>query len=135
MSAQGKKKFFEAAMIKYLIGAVLLIGASYGGIEAWPLLAGPSLFIESPADNATFANGIVSVKGKTVRAATLTFNGATVLHDQDGGFSSTLTFPRGGSILTFVATDRFGRKVTATRSIFVPADALVGSSTSDVGAN
>ena len=107
-------------MIKYLIGAVLLIGASYGGIEAWPLLAGPSLSIESPIDNATSANGIISVEGKAVRTATLTLNGATVLHDQDGNFSSTLTFPRGGSILTFVATDRFGRVVTATRSIFVP---------------
>lgn len=107
-------------MIKYLIGAVLLIGVCYGGIEAWPLIAGPTLVIASPTNNATSANGIVSVGGKVERTAILTLDGTTVLHDQNGSFSSTLTFPRGGSILTFVATDRFGRTVTATRAIFVP---------------
>lgn len=106
-------------MINYLIGAVLLIGVGYGFIEAWPLIAGPSLVITSPLDNATILGGIVNVTGKAARATELTLNGATVLHDQDGSFSSTLTFPRGGSILTLVATDRFGRKVTATRTIFV----------------
>lgn len=107
-------------MIKYLIGAVLLVALGYGLFEAWPLLAGPSLAIENPADNATFPGGIVTVRGRTARAALLTLDGAPLSHDQDGTFSSTLTFPRGGSILTFVATDRFGRTVTATRSIFVP---------------
>ncbi|HVB20210.1 MAG TPA: hypothetical protein VNF51_02950 [Candidatus Paceibacterota bacterium] len=107
-------------MIRYLIGAVLIIGALYGSMEAWPLLAGPELVVDSPVDNATFPGGIVSVQGQAVRAAELTVDGATVLHDQNGNFLSTLTFPQGGSILTFVATDRFGRTVTVTRSIFVP---------------
>ncbi len=107
-------------MIKYLIIAVLLILAGYGSIEAWPLVAGPSLSIESPADNASFPGGLVTIKGRVVRAAALTLDGAPLFRDQGGGFSSTLTFPQGGSILTFVATDRFGRRVTATRSIFIP---------------
>lgn len=107
-------------MTKYLIVAVLSVIVGYGLIEAWPLLAGPSLSIVSPIDNAPYPDGIVSVSGRAPRAALLTLNGASLLHDQEGTFSSTLTFPRGGSILTFVATDRFGRIVTATRSIFVP---------------
>jgi hypothetical protein len=107
-------------MTRYLLSAVLTILIGYGLIEAWPLLAGPALSIVSPTDNAPFPSGIVSIRGSAPRAAQLSLNGAPVLHDQGGGFSSTLTFPRGGSILTFVATDRFGRTVTATRSIFVP---------------
>lgn len=107
-------------MTKYLLSAVLLVIAVYGSIEAWPLIMGPSLSIDSPADNASYPDGIVSIRGEAARAAALSLNGAPLLHDQDGGFSSILTFPRGGSILTFVATDRFGRTVTATRSIFVP---------------
>lgn len=107
-------------MIKYLIGAILLFGFGYGSVEAWPLMAGPTLSISSPADDAAFPGGIVTVEGKALRAAELTIDGTTVLHNQDGSFSSTLTLPRGGSILTFVATDRFGRSVTAARSIFVP---------------
>lgn len=107
-------------MLKYLIGAVLLLGAGYGGIEAWPLLAGPEISLTSPANDASFPGGIVTVAGKALRIAQLTLDGTTVLHDQDGSFSSTLTFPRGGSILTIVATDRFGRTVDTTRNIFVP---------------
>ena len=107
-------------MTKYLLAIVLCILVGYGLVEAWPLLSGPALVIDAPADMTPFPEGIVSVRGPAARAAELTLNGAPLLHDQDGNFSSTLTFPRGGSILTFVATDRFGRTVTATRSIFVP---------------
>ncbi len=107
-------------MTRYLMAFVLLLVVSYGLFEAWPLLAGPSLSILSPAPNAAYPGGIVSIRGTAARAAALTLDGAPVLHDQEGGFSSTLTFPRGGSILTFVATDRFGRSITETRAIFVP---------------
>lgn len=107
-------------MTKYFISAVLLILVAYGLIEAWPLLNGPVLYINSPTNNAPFPSGIVNVIGRAERASAIVLNGAPLLHDQNGGFSSTLTFPRGGSILTFTATDRFGRTVTETRSIFVP---------------
>lgn len=109
-------------MTRYLLIFVLIVLFSYGLVEAWPLLAGPSLVITSPMQNASYLDGIVSIQGNAARAAQLTLNGAPVLHDQNGGFSSTLTFPRGGSILTFEARDRFGRTVTATRSIFVPTN-------------
>ncbi|MFA5998342.1 MAG: hypothetical protein WC814_03090 [Candidatus Paceibacterota bacterium] len=107
-------------MTRPLILLVLLVLVGYGTVEAWPLLAGPSLSIDSPQNDASYPGGIVSVQGTAPRAAALTLSGAPLLHDPEGGFSSTLTFPRGGSILTFVATDRFGRTVTATRSIYVP---------------
>jgi len=107
-------------MTKYLIAIVLFILIGYGLFEAWPLIAGPSLSIESPQNEQTYPDGIVTVSGRASRIALLTLNGAGVLHDKDGVFATTLTFPHGESILTFVATDRFGRKVSATRSIFVP---------------
>jgi len=107
-------------MTRNLIALVLVVLVGYGLVEAWPLLAGPSLSIDSPVQNAVYPSGIVSIRGKAARAAQLTLDGAPLLHDQSGAFSSTLTFPRGGSILTFVATDRFGRTVTDTRTVFVP---------------
>lgn len=107
-------------MLKYLIGGVLSLALLYGLMEAWPLLRGPSLTITSPTDHATVEGGILEVTGRAARVVELTLNGAHLSYDQQGAFSSTLTFPRGGSILTFVATDRFGRTVTMTRSIFVP---------------
>ncbi|MFA7302631.1 MAG: hypothetical protein WC030_02685 [Candidatus Paceibacterota bacterium] len=107
-------------MTRYLLVVVISCIVLYGLVEAWPLIAGPSLTIDSPTDHAVIEGGIVTVSGTAARAAVFTLNGAALLYDQNGRFSSTLTFPRGGSILTFVESDRFGRTVTATRSIFVP---------------
>ncbi len=107
-------------MIKYFTLAVFLILAGYGTREAWPLIAGPILSIESPMHNESVAGGIVTITGKAVRAIELSLNGTSILREKNGDFSTTLTFPRGGSILTFKATDRFGRIATETRSIFIP---------------
>ena len=107
-------------MTKQLIVLVLIALVGYGFLEARPLVAGPSLLITSPLDNASFPGGVVTVTGEARRTAGLTVNGAPLLHEESGRFSSALTFPRGGSILTFEARDRFGRTVTAVRSIFVP---------------
>jgi hypothetical protein len=107
-------------MTRYLIIIVLLIVIGYGLVEAWPLIAGPSLSVGSHVNNATFEGGIVTLSGNAKRVALLTLDGTPLLHNEQGDFAATLTFPHGGSILTFTATDRFGRRVTTTRSIFVP---------------
>lgn len=107
-------------MMKYLTGGILLIAFGYGLVEAWPLLAGPMLTLESPIENGTYPDGVVRVVGKAERAARLTINGQAALHDQNGIFAATLAFPPGGSILTVAVADRFGRTITETRTIFVP---------------
>ncbi len=107
-------------MIRSLLALTLVLLTGYGLIEAWPLIAGPGLTVASPQNAASFPGGTVTISGKASRVALLTLDGAQVLHDQDGSFSTTLTFPHGTSILTLIATDRFGRHVATTRSIFVP---------------
>ncbi len=107
-------------MVKQLIGLILLIALGYGLVEAWPLIAGPHLTLTSPTSYGVYGSGIVPITGEVERAAELTLNGAPLLRDQNGTFSSTLTLPQGGSILTFVARDRFGRTVTERRTILVP---------------
>lgn len=106
-------------MIKYFTFIVLFILASYGFHEAWPLMKGPTLSIDL-INNESSSSGIVTIEGRATRTALLTLNGAPILRKKDGSFSTILTFPRGGSILTFRATDRFGRTLTSARSIFVP---------------
>jgi hypothetical protein len=107
-------------MVRQLLAVVLVVFCGYGLVEAFPLIAGPALRIGSPSDYAEISHGIVLVEGQAKRVSSLILNGAPVLRDKKGMFSSTLTFPRGSSILTFVATDRFGRTSYATRTIFVP---------------
>jgi|SRR3989344_1581893 len=105
---------------KALIGLVLAAIVIYGLIEARPLLLGPSLSISSPSDGESVPNGILLVSGRVLRANALTLNGVSVLPDEKGGFSSTLTFSHGTSILEFMAKDRFGRSITRIRTIYVP---------------
>ncbi len=107
-------------MLKYFIGAILLVVIGYGGMEALPLISGPSISVVSPRNDETSQSGIVTIDGKASRAAQLTLDGTPILYDQNGSFSSTVTLPRGGSILTLVATDPFGKKVAVTRTVFVP---------------
>ena len=107
-------------MTRYCIIAVLCILVVYGLIEARPILLGPGLSIITPEENASFQDGVVTVSGHAKRATTLVLNGAPILHEENGSFSSVITLPRGGSILTFMATDRFGKQSSITRTVFVP---------------
>jgi hypothetical protein len=105
---------------KITVGVVLAALAVYGLIEALPLILGPSLVVDSPISGQTVPLGILTVTGEVKRVTALTLDGAPLLPDEKGAFSSTLAFPAGTSILTFTASDRFGRKITTTRTIYVP---------------
>lgn len=107
-------------MNRYVTVGLLLLLVVYGLIEALPLLLGPRLTVLSPSEHATSTDGAIQIEGRVKHVSVLTLNGAPLLYDQTGRFSSTLVFPRGGSILTFMAADRFGRTRTETRTIFVP---------------
>lgn len=103
-----------------VVFVVLAIVVIYGLFEARPLLSGPSLDVSAPVDGEVIADGMVTITGESARVTSLTLNGMPLLPDQQGQFIATLAFPKGTSILTFVAQDRFNRTVTATRTIYVP---------------
>jgi hypothetical protein len=107
-------------MTKYLIGLLLLLIAGYGLIEAWPLISGPSMVIDSPQNGETVTGGTLTISGTVKHTTSLMLDGFPLIPTENGAFAATLTFPAGGSILTFVATDRFGHTVTRTREIYVP---------------
>jgi hypothetical protein len=105
---------------RVLFGAILFALLGYGILEALPLLYGPSLVIRSPEDGTVASHGVVSITGNVARTAGLAINDTPLLPDAEGAFSIALAFPQGTSILEFSAADRFGRKITETRTIFVP---------------
>jgi hypothetical protein len=107
-------------MIAQGIGVLLILGALYGALEAWPLIAGPSLTLSTPIPYESSPNGLVVVQGVARRTARLTLNGSDLVHDQQGAFSSMLALPRGTSILTLEAQDRFGKRTHLTRTVVVP---------------
>ena len=107
-------------LVRYSVLIVLIVLVCYGLLEARPLLVGPTLSIDSPAQGATVAGGLTTISGSAERAVLLTLDGAPLYADQSGHFSTLLAFPTGTSILTFTAADRFGRTISKTRTIRVP---------------
>lgn len=107
-------------MIRIAVAVVLSLLVLYGLKEGYPLIAGPSLSIESPVDYASAENGQILVAGVAKHTETLTLNGGILLIDERGRFSTSLTLPQGGAILSLTATDRFGRSVTERRTVYIP---------------
>lgn len=107
-------------MARRLVFVVLVILIGYGLYEALPILEGPRISLTSPINGQSFPGGIVPISGISRHTQDLTFNGAPLLIDQKGAFATTLVLPPGGAILTFTATDRFGKSQTVRRTIYVP---------------
>lgn len=102
------------------IAIVLVLLLGYGLKEAWPLLSGPTLALSSPQNGESFQNSFITISGTAVHTQSVSLDGNPLLTDQNGHFSTTLTLPQGGAILTLTATDRFGRSRTIRRTVFVP---------------
>jgi hypothetical protein len=101
-----------------LIALVLLAG--YGVFKAVPLLSGPEITLSSPTEGQSFAGGFALIEGTASHTENLSLNGAPLLIDAKGHFSTTLVLPHGGAILSLTATDRFGKSESVRRTIFVP---------------
>lgn len=106
--------------VRAVIGIVLALLATYGFIKGYPLLSGPDIVIYSPAPYASIEGGELTLTGISRRTETLTLNGGVLLIDGAGNFSTSLTLPSGGAILSLTARDRFGRSVTEQLTVYSP---------------
>lgn len=106
--------------VKLIVGALLSLLLVYGAIKAWPLLTGPSLVLDIPANYTTFPDGVVRVSGIARHTESLFLNNGPLYIDPEGRFETELSLPQGGAILTLTATDRFGRTVTKQRTVYIP---------------
>jgi len=107
-------------MARIALAVVLVLLVGYGAWKAYPLLAGPRIVLSSPADGQSVADGFVLVQGVATHSESLSLNGAPLLIDESGHFSTSLVLAHGSAILSLTATDRFGKSVTVRRSVFVP---------------
>ncbi len=107
-------------MVRTLAAVTLTLLAGYGVIKAVPLLLGPRITIDSPINHQVSPDGFTTISGTAIHTQEMTLNGAPFLIDEKGRFQTTLVLPKGGAILTLSATDRFGRRVSVERSVFVP---------------
>ena len=108
-------------MIRLVLGLLLIAVLLYGGMEAAPLIMGPRISLTSPAPGTAIVDGVVSITGVAHRTESLELNGGPLLIREDNGsFAKEITLPKGGSVLSLVATDRFGRTDRSVQAVFVP---------------
>lgn len=106
--------------LRGIVAIVLVLLVLYGGFKAAPLVMGPTLSLTSPRSGESIDGGAVTVAGVAHHTEKLSLDGAPLLIDEQGRFSTVLDLPHGGAILSLTVTDRFGRSKTLERSVFVP---------------
>ena len=107
-------------MIRLVLALLLVAVLLYGGVEAAPIIKGPHISLTSPVLGVEIIDGAVSITGTAKRAESLQLNGGPLLIEENGNFAKEITLPRGGAVLSLVATDRFGRTDSLRQAVFVP---------------
>lgn len=97
-----------------LLVGLAAITVLYGAFRAYPLVAGPSITVYSPADGDYVASSTFEVSGQVKRANVITLQGKPITIDTEGHFSETLVAQAPYTILVLVATDPYGETVTKT---------------------
>lgn len=97
-------------MRKAIFALVVLFIAAYGIFEARRLIEGPSIIIETPQNGTATSSAAVIVSGTARNISFLTINDAPAFTDEDGYFREVLTPPKGYTVITVAAVDRFGRR-------------------------
>ncbi len=105
---------FADNRLPFLIGvAALVFVAGYAFYAALPILAGPSLSMESPVPYQATSSSRVLVSGSTERVQFLWINGNPVALSENGSFAVLRSIPAGYTEFVIKADDRFGRSTEA----------------------
>ena len=93
-----------------LIIVFFLMLVSYSLFQARFIILGPSLKVYYPQNGTALTSPVVTITGKASNIAFISLNDRPIYVDQNGNWSEKLIAPKGLSIMTVRARDRFGRK-------------------------
>jgi Glucodextranase, domain B len=102
---------------KYFLVFLVSVALFYGGLRAYPLLAGPQIALYSPSDGDIVASSSFEVSGKVSRVREITIQGRPVPIDTEGHFKELLVASPPYTILVVTATDFYGASITKTVSV------------------
>lgn len=105
--------------IELVVGGILvLMLIGYSGFTAKRIFEGPRIVIEAPSDGATISTSLVDIRGTTRNALSLTLDGRLIAIDTTGRFDEQLLLSYGYNIIELVATDRAGKTIKKTVTLF-----------------
>jgi hypothetical protein len=99
-----------------IIAIALIIG--YAVWRSLNYVRGPDLFILEPQNGSAISSSTVIIRGRAERVNHLTLNGRVIPITEQGEFGQVLIVFPGLNIISFVASDQFGRSVTSELQLF-----------------
>lgn len=96
--------------------SIFVLIACYGLFEARRYLEGPVVHIDRPVAGETIEGPVVRISGYARNLSYLYINGAQAFVDENGTIVWSYVPPKGYTVLTAKASDRFGR----SREVTVP---------------
>lgn len=95
-----------------LLGLFIVFVLGYLFYQVNAINRPPSIEITSPSDGARIPSSSLVIQGRTAIGATLSIEGKSVLVDSSGNFKQPVSIGPGEKVLTFVATNNFGKQST-----------------------
>lgn len=114
------RSWFQLTPGKFLLFLIVGLAAlflSYLGLQYRQIQSPPRIILETPAENAVSKTRKIELLGTTDPDATVSVNGVSVLVRSDGKFFDQVSLEPGNNTITIIASSRFGKTSTVTRSV------------------
>jgi len=96
-----------------------LVIITYSLFQARFIILGPYLEIKYPQNGASLDTNPINIVGQAKNIVFISLNDRPIYVDKNGNWSEKLIAPKGPSIITVRARDRFGRNVEKSVEIVV----------------
>lgn len=118
-------------LLRIILAIVLvIIIVAYAIWRSLNYARGPAITILEPSNGSAVSESSVVITGHADRVNNLLMNGQPISMDQNGGFNQTIIVFPGVNLITFSASDQFGRDTENQLEIVGMSDFKIPSSTS-----
>lgn len=102
---------------KYSLIILITLTLGYGMFRAYPLVAGPSIYVLYPQEGDIVASSTFEVSGRISRSKEITLQGKPITVDIDGTFRETVVSLKPYTLIVLTATDSYGKSVVKTLKV------------------
>jgi hypothetical protein len=99
-----------------LLGLVII---AYSLFQAWKLISGPIIDIDTPKNGETFNQALIEVTGRARNISYLNLNDRPIFTDKNGYFNEKLLLLPGYNVIKLDATDKFKKHTEKTLQIIL----------------
>lgn len=110
---------WRSVALKAGIALIALLVVGYLGHQLYRMAKPPALLVDTPYGDMQTTTSTLEISGQTEQEVQVRVNGATVLTDPTGRFSTQVTLTRGLNIIEIEARKKYGKPTVVRRSVFL----------------